>query len=288
MTVNTRSLGAEIVMSPGQGLIDQDPAEIRALVREHAWVYFSGFDASIEDFQALAERFGQTAPPRRMPETPGETALGFHAEDSYNAWRPDVVWFLCLSSGTDGGTPTDVLDGVALLDSLGKKWKGFALANDLLYTQTWQSAEWRQALDAGSEADVTKFLEGIPGLAYQFLADGSLQTAYLVPMAVATQTGLRSFSNTMLHAVTAPEFYGMSLADGSPLPAEFLDLVQERALSSRIPIGWNQGDVAVIDNYRLMHRRGVYLGEGRDVRVIHGAILRHADAGYVLTVGSAP
>jgi alpha-ketoglutarate-dependent taurine dioxygenase len=74
----------------------------------------------------------------------------------------------------------------------------------------------------------------------------------------------------MLHAITDQNYYGMSLTDGSPVPQELLAHVEKLALEQEVPVGWNDGDVAVIDNYRLMHRRGEYTGTDRVLRALHG------------------
>jgi TfdA family taurine catabolism dioxygenase TauD len=270
MIVAAHEFGCRIEAERGQRLTGCDVDEVRELLRHQAWVYFSGFDATLEDFDRFASMFGRSAPPRRMPENPGPVALGFHAEDSYNPWRPDALWFLCLAVGSDGGSPTDVLDCVQLLEKMDDRWREFALQNTLRYTQTWPAEEWHQALALGDLSQVEAFLQSLPGMSYEFPSDGSLRSSYEVPMAVDTQDGQRSFSNTMLHAMVQPDFYGQTLGDGSPIPEEFKDHVEKLCLENLVPVGWSEGDVAVIDNYRLMHRRGVYMGVGRDVRVIHG------------------
>src|SRR5215472_10050844 len=143
MRVGTQELGCQIVAEHGERLGDCDPAVVRHELRTQGWVYFSGFGATLEDFDVFAHRFGRAASPRRMPETPGEFALGFHAEDSYNAWRPDALWFLCLEMGSSGGTPTDVLDGVALLDDMDEHWRQFSLTNSICFHQWWPAADWQ-------------------------------------------------------------------------------------------------------------------------------------------------
>jgi hypothetical protein len=270
MQVKPNTFGVIITPDPGEKLIDCPADQVTELLRTKWAIYFTGFQASIEDFDAFARKFGRSAPPRRMPPNPGDLALGFHAEDAYNAWRPDALWFLCLAVGSDGGSPTDVLDGVQLLNNLDPKWNKFSLDNTVCYNQTWTAGEWRQALEVGTQAGIEEFLDSLHGLTYEFSEDGSLRTRFETPIAVTTYSGDRSFSNTMLHAQVQQDFYGMSLADGSPVPPEFLAHVEEVALASLAPLGWSEGDVAVIDNCRLMHRRGVYLGTGRDIRVIHG------------------
>jgi hypothetical protein len=42
-----------------------------------------------------------------------------------------------------------------------------------------------------------------------------------------TQTGEFSLSNTALHAVTDPEYYGITLGSGDPVRQEFLNRVDE-------------------------------------------------------------
>lgn len=83
----------------GDQLMACAPDEVTDLLHQYAWISFSGFGASPEDFDDFASRFGSSAPPRRMPETSGEVALGFRAEDSYNRCRPDTPLLLCMAVG---------------------------------------------------------------------------------------------------------------------------------------------------------------------------------------------
>lgn len=271
MRVEINDLGSRIEAESGEKLGDCASDLIRDLVRQHAYVYFSGFGANLDDFHNLAKQFGRCASPRLINKAPGEEPLGFHAEDAYNPWRPDTLWFLCLSTGSDGGTPTDVLDGVQLLADLDQKWRIFSLENNLRFNQKWPAPDWHREIGLDRMDEVAQYLDGLPGYSYEFLGDGSLYTHHDVPMVVPTQGGQLSFSNTLLHGVRADDdFYGMTLQDGSPVPEEFIEHVEKLALNIRVPVGWSEGDVAVIDNYRLMHRRGIYTGVGRDLRVIHG------------------
>jgi hypothetical protein len=269
MRVEILDLGSRIEAEPGEQLSDCAPELIRDLVGQHGYVYFSGFGTTFDEFHGYAKRFGPCAPPRLIPESPGEEPLGFHAEDSYNPWRPDALWFLCLAPGSDGGTPTDVLDGAQLLADLDERWRTFSMENTLRFSQKWPAPQWHRGIGLDRMAEVEAYLVSLPGYSYEFLDDGSLYTHYDAPMVVPTQGGQLSFSNTMLHAVRAPDYYGMSLSDGSPVPTEFIEHVDKLALNIRIPLGWYENDLAVIDNTRLMHRRGIYTGIGRDVRVIH-------------------
>lgn len=268
MKTTTDGLVCSISPDGAEDLSTLDVEEVRDLLRDKTCLYFSGFDVTTEDFVAFTARFGQTAPLRTMPEAAGPQ-LGFHAEDAYNAWRPDTVWFLCVAEGSGGGIPTEILDGAELLKRIDRS-RAPLLDRGLRFTQTWPQEEWKVARDAGSMEEITAFLDSLAGYSHEFLPDGTLQTTVQVPMVVEAPGGVASFSNTMLHAVRDPAWYGVTLGDGEPIPQDFIDHVGELAEELTTPVGWRAGDVAVIDNTRLMHRRGQYTGVGRDVRVIHG------------------
>jgi hypothetical protein len=270
MEITTSTIGSNIRATGHDSLSDCDPAAIRELLRTQAWVYFTGFSPTVDEFREFTERFGNCATPRSIEYPPGGIALGFHAEDSYNPWRPDAVWFLCLGVGSDGGSPTGVVDGEALLRALDDDWKAFSLANDLRFTRSWPATSW-QGMDVDTDGkQVLEFLSTIPELQYSIGEDDALITVFDTPIVVKTQDGRESFSNTMLHAITDQEYYGMTLTSGGPVPTELSDRITELALIHEIPIGWSDGDMVVIDNYRLMHRRAEYHGSGRELRVVHG------------------
>uniref|UniRef100_A0AAU2VLB4 TauD/TfdA family dioxygenase n=1 Tax=Streptomyces sp. NBC_00008 TaxID=2903610 RepID=A0AAU2VLB4_9ACTN len=270
MDVQKQEIGSRIDAAPRERLANVNTAKVRELLRENGWVYFTGFSPTMEEYQTFTQRFGKCATPRSIIYPPGGVALGFHAEDSYNPWRPEALWFLCLRAGSDGGAPTGVVDGVGLLDAMDQMWRDFCLAHRLRFDRSWSREEWQKIAHGEDETEARAFLDSLPDFAYDFLPDGTLRTAYLTPLAVTTQAGDRSLSNTALHAVTDPDYYGMVLDNGEPVPQGLLDHIEELALQREIPLGWNDGDMVVIDNYRLMHRRAEYHGNDRELRVVHG------------------
>lgn len=270
MKIKSEDLGSHVTADTAECIADCNPEVIRDLLREHGWVYFSGFSPSMEEFRDFTRRFGRCATPRSIVYPPGGVALGFHAEDSYNPWRPDALWFLCLKAGSDGGAPTGVVDGVRLLCELEPAWRDFATAHQLRFERSWSKDQWQKITGGDNTGDLTAFLDALPDFDYSFLPDRTLCTVYTTPIVVRTQKGEQSLSNTALHAVTDQEYYGMTLENGDPVPQEFLDHVEKLALEREIPLGWSDGDVVVIDNYRFMHRRGEYKGNDRQLRVVHG------------------
>lgn len=242
---------------------------VDSLLRDHGWIFFSGFNPSVSEFVEFTGRFGHCVGPREVHYPPGGEALGYHAEDAYNPYRPDTIWFICVFEGSDGGAPTRVVDGVRLLRDLGPEWLDFCRGNHLRFDRWWAPETWQGAIGGADRRELAAVLDRLNGFTYRFLPDGTLYTKQETPIVVRTFGGHESFSNTMLQAVTEQTFYGMSLADGSPVPAELVAKAEALAFEQEISLGWSSGDMAVIDNYRMMHRRAEYSGKDRDLRARH-------------------
>lgn len=269
MKIDAKETGCEVHAAPGERLSRCEPGLVVSLLREHGWVFFSGFEPSVSEFVEFTNRFGFCAGPREVHYPPGGEALGYHAEDAYNPYRPDTIWFLCVFEGGDGGAPTRVIDGVRLLNDIDPRWRDFCRSNRLRFDRWWAPATWRQAIGDADAGELAAVLDRLPDFTYRFLPDDTLYTTYETPIVVHAGGGVESFSNTMLQAMTEQSFYGMSLADGAPVPEELVAHVEELAFAQEIRLGWSAGDVAVIDNYRMMHRRAEYSGKDRDLRARH-------------------
>jgi len=269
MNVDRDEIGCVVQAGSGNRLIDCPTDEVRALLRDHGYVQFVDFAATPEEFEEFSNRFGRCANTRTVHYPEGGEALGFHAEDAYNPYRPDSLWFLCVFEGSDGGAPTGVVDGVELLTGLPDEWRRFCLGNTLRFDRQWSAELWREAVGADAKDELDAVLSGIPGITHHFLADDDLFVSYETPIVTRTPAGADSFSNTMLQAITEPPFYGMSLGTGDPVPAELADMVETMALERERYVGWSAGQVAVIDNLRMMHRRAEYSGVDRDLRARH-------------------
>jgi hypothetical protein len=269
MQITTRDLGCEIQAEAGDSLEQCSTAEVVELVRRSGYALFRGFAPSVADYEAFTARFGTCADTREVHYPESGAGLGFHSEDAYNPYRPDTIWFFCAYEGSDGGVPTGVVDGVELLARLPSEWRSFCRAARIRFDRQWDAETWETAEPVTSREELAETFDSIPGIEHEFLPDGSLYVGYEAPLVVRTAAGLESFANTLLQAVTDYEFYGMTLADGSPIPEELLALAEQLALKHERHVGWSTGDVAAIDNLRLMHRRSEYHQVDRDLRARH-------------------
>lgn len=269
MRTEFQDVGCEVLAERSEKIHDCDPGMVRDLLRRQGWVAFNGFAVTVPEFEAFSAQFGVCANTRTVHYPPGGEALGFHAEDAYNPYRPDTLWFLCVFEGSDGGAPTGVVDGVRLLAELEDPWREMCYRNELRFDRRWDASLWQRAVGTGAREELEAAFRQIPRLEYSFLPNDDVHVSYRAPIVTRTADGADSFSNTMLQAITEPPFYGMNFADGSPVPPELPELVQRKALAAEQHLHWHRGRVAVIDNIRMMHRRAEYVGKDRDLRARH-------------------
>lgn len=259
-----------IEADPGETLASCEPENVVTCLTRCGAVFLSGFEPTLEGFESFTNRFGTCAETRVVHYPPGGAALGFHAEDAYNPFRPDALWLWCACAGRDGGAPTNVVDGVRLLKSMSEEWQLFSRANQLRFERVWSGETWQKIPGPDGAVEIERVLRSVPGIGYQVFEDGTLYVRYDAPFVTRTPAGDESFSNTMLQALTEPAFYGMSVAvDGSPVPNALVSMVRELALEQEVAVGGSSGDVVLIDNSRMMHRRGEYHEVGRDMRARH-------------------
>jgi hypothetical protein len=269
MQVKTHDVGSEIHAEPGEKLMDCPKEQVVDLASRQGYVLFSGFSPTVDEYEAFTAQFGTCANTREVHYPESGVGLGFHAEDAYNPYRPDSIWFFCAYEGSDGGVPTAAVDGVELLESLPPRWQTFCHENRVRFDRQWNAETWQGAEPVTSREELARTFDRIRGVEYEFLPDDSLYIGLEMPLLTRTPDGRESFANTILQAATDPEYYGMTLATGAQVPEELLAIAEKEALARERPVGWKTGDVAVIDNLRMMHRRSQYVQRDRDLRVRH-------------------
>jgi hypothetical protein len=252
--------GYELRAVGAQRLGECDPSRVGDLVREHGWVHFAGFRASRREFEDFTDAAGECDPTVEVEYRPGGKTLEFHAEDSYNPYRPDLIWLLCVNKGGLGGAPTIVTDGVRSFAEMSEDWQRFCRDHRLRFGRLWSARAWEGSVGVDRRAQLEATLRGLPGVTFEFLPDGALYVSYETPILARTTAGEESFSNSVLHAVNFPEWYGMSLADGAPVPDGLGAHARDIVVRHQASLEWGEGDLLAIDNVQTMHRRPDYEG----------------------------
>ena len=267
-----------VIEAAGEGAIaDLDPSAIIDLYKAHGAILFRGFGVDVGDFGEFVRQFCTTSvvnesAGRRPIDAEanihsvdsgiGEFAL--HPELSREPWKPDVAFFGCLAAPTYGGRTT-ICDGVALAREMSEPVRRGLADRRLLYLKP----TWPSLLDywLGTATPTDEQLAVPPaGCPYQFrrYPDGEI---------------VRFFSRPALHRpmfIDAPAFGNFLLFarfnhgrpdhpvldDGSPVPEAWLQDIKAAGDRLSVAIGWQRGDLLMLDNTRFMHGRTAIVDPG--------------------------
>ncbi len=274
------------------------------LARAKALVW-RGFSVSPEEFEELlplllpqrwAYRHGNS--PRTKvgdnvytsTEYPPQYTISMHNELSYARNWPTRLLFYCQQAPQTGGE-TPVVDGTAWLSALDPEVRE-AFADGVRYRQNLHDGHgfgksWQQTFETDSRAEVEAFLDDT-GAEWEWRVDGTLHIEQYGPATLRDErtgevvwfnqadqwhvAGLGDETAAALAAIMAEEDMPQSVvfADGSPIPAEYVHQVRERGLAEAVDVGWEAGDLMLIDNVLVGHGRRPFTGPRRVLVAMSG------------------
>lgn len=257
-------------------ILELDRSAIVELYKAHGALQLRGFNASVEHFGDFARQFCSTSvvneSPGRSPVDPenhvhtvdaGTGAFALHPELSREPWKPDAAFFGCLSAPSRGGATT-ICDGVALVRALPEEIRRGLEGRRLLQVKpTWPSLlEFWLGTPDPSDAQLAAPPARCP---YQFRRiEGSVvryfsRPALHRPMFIDAP----AFGNFLLFSRFNHKRIGYPLLDdGSVVPDEWLFAIRDIGARLSAEIGWQPGDVAMLDNTRFMHGRTAIVDPG--------------------------
>ncbi len=264
-----------LVLRPSAALPDVAALQAdapRLLERLHASgaVLLRGFGFDVAAMEALsgalASRFlphRATAVGRRerVTETTatvniGGRAFGWHRELGYAPFPPDLLLFLCERPARSGGE-TLLTDGCAIVERLSDRASAFARSAVVEYAYRLPRGGWEIGLGASDEAGAHAALERIaarlpaPESLTWKLAEDGMRVRFATPVLVAGRAGARpAFCNQVIFRA-----HKLTLQGGAALPTWFVREARAVADACAWAITWQPGDLALIDNARIMHAR---------------------------------
>jgi hypothetical protein len=228
---------------------------------------------------------------------PADEAMCMHHELSYAAEIPGHLVFGCLTAPAKGGS-TRLADSQQVLRALPEGIVAPFARDGWLLTRMYHEVgvSWKDAFGTQDPANVDAYCADA-GVEHEWLPDGRLRTrqrrAAVIPH---PRTGVPGWFNQVafLNELTLDpvirgyliDVYGPSglpfntmHGDGTPIPGETVDLINEVYSGAAVGEPWQAGDVLVVDNLRMAHSREPYEG-AREVVVILGDPVRLS--GHVL------
>lgn len=253
-----------------------DSSLILDLYRLHGAVLFRGFGTKLDEFRTFAEQFCSSSvfnesPDRKLLDgrgniqsvNGGEDAFPLHPELSREPWKPDVAFFFCITPPREQGQTT-VCDGVALVAALPAEVREGLANRRLVYRQPASLDHLEYWLGTSSPSDAQ--LNAPPGgCPYAYVREGrQVWRSFSRPALHRPMFGGEpAFGNFLLFARYYLGRRGFpALDDGSAVPDAWLDAIRDAGERLSVPVGWQAGDVLMLDNTRFMHGRTAIVDPG--------------------------
>ena len=200
---------------------------------------------------------------------PGKMEMPLHSEASYSPSWPEIVWFYCRLAPKKSGQTT-VCDGRSIYKNLSQKTKNFFLSNQIVYKLKIPYERKKNNQSDIEEIKLKPWYIENPGVTDCFI-DFKNKEIHLKQKRYAVvetrKSNKVSFSNHLQIILDRdPQVLGWSLEDGSKIPDDIMSEVKKVSDRLTININWNDNELCMIDNKRMMHgRRAILENEKRDI-----------------------
>lgn len=279
-------------------------ADILTDLKTNGWTLLRGYHYDVETFSQLMSQLCQTLTydPARQNITSeaqkvdaGTHAIGLHIENGNTPMPPDVIAFFSELSAKKG-SQTTICDGHAVYQALSPELKATfsqpmrisrylpqAIWQNYVATATGRADADQISLDdldtfitATTSKTLTHYVEPQP--------DGGVRYVLQIPaIREDNLSGQLAFANTLLGPSFNYEKPEFTLANGQHVDDALIDELTQLCEKYTQDIAWQNGDVVILDNKRIMHgrrqidvpltERKLYIAMGLGIR--HG--INHSD-----------
>lgn len=264
-------------------------AALREQLARDGWGLLRGFELDMARFSALTARLCPRItfdPAREYSEAhtqkvdAGTGPIGLHIENGNTPVCPDIVLFYSARAAFEG-SQTTICDGrelAARFDADRRaRWSQPVTVRRRLPEALWKRylANEHPALshpDEVREEHILQFQAAIPNQSFSLNPDGSLDYMLRIsPIRASTLSGGAGFANAILgpsHNYDPPLY---AFADGTAVESDEIEAIRAIAEGCTHEINWQDGDVAVIDNTRVMHGRRAIVDDDRQLFIGMGS-----------------
>lgn len=279
-TAHTRD-GGLIVTSLDEGDINLLSKEyLLTQLAEHGYLVLRGFQHSIEHFSRLVRQSSGRISLDPARSFDGDTAqkvdagydkVGLHCENGNSPFWPDLCWFYCQKA-PERGSQTTVCDGKLVYQHLSDATRTAFSTQDIVYSRRVEEPKWKTyafhalATQANAPASIEEttldhllsLTSGAAGTTITLNEDGAIRYQFQTPAIRASHINpqlTQNFANSIFGPSNNYEKPVITFADGKAIPVDLLAEVDAVCDRFTFDIGWQHGDVVLIDNTRVMHGR---------------------------------
>lgn len=272
--------------------------ELRRQVESHGALLFRGFPLTtpadfdrfiaafeMENFpyeQSLSNAVRVNFTPRVFSanEAPADVSIYLHHEMAQTPIFPGKLFFFGMEPADEGGA-TPLCRSDVLYERMLERCRRFAEMCErkgLRYTGVMPSENdatsgmgrsWQSTFQATDRDDVERRLTEL-GYSWEWLPDGCLRARTpVLPAVREVAPGRKVFFNQLIAASRGwkddrnDPAKAVTFGDGTPLDRDSVFLVAEIAEELTFDLKWQRGDVALVDNFLVMHARRSFRGTRR-------------------------
>lgn len=256
---------------------------MRGDLERDGWTLLRGFETDIASFSDLTKALCRkiTFDPAReygdantQKVDAGTGHIGLHIENGNTPVCPDIVAFFSPVAAFEG-SQTTVCDGRAVYeamdDSQKERWCRPMTVERHLPEALWKRylANEHPAISRPEEVTsrhVEEFRAAIPNQDFDLLEDGGINYRLTVsPVRASALSGGFGFANAVLgpsHNYAPPRY---RLDGRDEVGPDEVETLRELAETFTHEINWQDGDIAVLDNTRVMHGRRAIVDTNRQL-----------------------
>lgn len=267
----------------------QSPVDAAVVTRIHSdlerdgWTLLRGFRPDMATFSALTAALCRkiTFDPAReygdantQKVDAGTGPIGLHSENGNTPVCPDIVAFFSPVAAFEG-SQTTICDGRKVFDAMSDaqkaRWQRPMVVERYLPETLWKRylANEHPAISRPEEVTarhVEEFRAAIPNQDFDMLDDGGINYRLTVsPVRASALSGGQGFANAVLgpsHNYAPPRY---SFPGGDEVTRDEIEELRAVAETCTQEINWQDGDIAVLDNTRVMHGRRAIIDTNRQL-----------------------
>ena len=238
-----------------------------------------------EESLSNAVRINKTDKVFTANEAPREVEIFLHHEMAQTPTYPKNIFFFCKSASETGGeTPLCRSDQLyeALLKAdkaLVESFEKFGVIYNSIMSSvdeliSGQGRSWQKTLGVSSKNDAEAKLSKL-GYSWNWIEDDNLSvTTKTLQATKELGNGQKSFFNQVIAASlgwkknSENQIAPVRFGNGEEIKESYIELISELAQSLTLLRSWQDHDILLIDNYRVMHGRKPFAGnKNREVLV---------------------
>ncbi len=194
------TVGTLIESDDRASILSLDTEETKDLFRKHGALLFRNFDIDVSTFEAFTNRYSSDYMDNKGSGSVRETinkkgdgtiqsvsyshgrnsqlsfGLPLHADRSYIADQPELMWFYCVRPAESEGETT-ICDGVRVCEEFSPATRELFMSTDIKYLRHYPDGDWQLLYQTDDEDEVRRLCR-LNDLSMELSVDRTLHTVY--------------------------------------------------------------------------------------------------------------